>query len=76
MDNLRTHKVDGVAEALRAVGAKLRYLPAYSPDLNPIEMLFAKLQAALRKGAARTIEALWKLIGKLVKTIAPEECRN
>ena len=76
MDNLRTHKVDGVAEALRAVGAKVRYLPAYSPDLNPIEMLFAKLKTALRKGAARTVEALWKLIGKLVKTIAPEECRN
>ena len=76
MDNLRTHKVDGVAEALRAVGAKVRYLPANSPDLNPIEMLFAKLKAALRKGAARTVEALWKLIGRLVKTIAPEECRN
>ena len=76
MDNLRSHKVDGVAEALRAVGAKVRYLPAYSPDLNPIEMLFAKLKAALRKGAARTVEALWRLIGRLVKTIAPEECRN
>ena len=76
MDNLRTHKVDGVAEALRAVGAKVRYLPAYSPDLNPIEMLFAKLKAALRKGAARTVKALWRLIGKLVKTIAPDECRN
>ncbi|HEY1245004.1 MAG TPA: IS630 family transposase, partial [Hyphomicrobiaceae bacterium] len=50
MDNLRTHKVDGIAEALKAVGAKVRYLPAYSPDLNPIEMAFAKLKAALRKG--------------------------
>ena len=76
MDNLRTHKVAGVAEALRAVGAKVRYLPAYSPDLNPIEMLFAKLKTALRKGAARTVKALWKLIGRLVKTIAPEECAN
>jgi transposase len=76
MDNLRTHKVDGVAGALRAVGAKVRYLPAYSPDLNPIEMLFAKLKSALRKGAARTVEALWRLIGKLVKSIAPEECQN
>ena len=76
MDNLRTHKIDGVAEALRAVGADVRYLPAYSPDLNPIEMLFAKLKSALRKGAARTVEALWRLIGKLVKSIAPEECRN
>ena len=85
MDNLRTYKVDGVAEALRAVGATVRYLPAYSPDLNPPvragaqrigEMLFAKLKAALRKGAARTVKALWKLIGKLIKTFAPEECAN
>lgn len=76
MDNLRTHKVDGIAEALKAVGAKVRYLPAYSPDLNPIEMAFAKLKAALRKGAARTVKALWKLIGKLVKEFAPDECAN
>lgn len=76
MDNVRTHKVDGVVETLKAVGAKVRYLPAYSPDLNPIEMLFAKLKAALRKGAARTVEALWKLIGKLVKQFAPDECAN
>lgn len=76
MDNVRTHKIDGVAEALKAAGAKVRYLPAYSPDLNPIEMAFAKLKAALRKGAARTVEALWKLIGKLIKQFAPEECAN
>ena len=74
MDNVRTHKVTGVAEALGAVGATLRYLPAYSPDLNPIEMAFSKLKAALRKGAARTVEALWKLIRKLLKTFAPEDC--
>ena len=74
MDNVRTHKVIGVAEALAAVGAKLRYLPAYSPDLNPIEMAFSKLKAALRKGAARTVEALWKLIRKLLKTFAPDDC--
>jgi transposase len=76
MDNLRTHKVYGVREAIEAVGATLRYLPAYSPDLNPIEQAFAKLKAALRKGAARTVKALWKLIGKLLKTFAPEECAN
>lgn len=76
MDNLRTHKIHGVREALRAAGAELRYLPAYSPDLNPIEQAFAKLKAALRKGAARTVEALLKLIGKLLKTFAPEECAN
>lgn len=74
MDNVRTHKVAGVAEALAAVGAKLRYLPAYSPDLNPIEMAFSKLKAALRKGAARTVEALWKLIRKLLKKFAPNDC--
>ena len=76
MDNLRTHKVDGVVEALKAVGANVRFLPAYSPDLNPIEMAFAKLKAALRKGAARTVKALWKLIGRLVEEFAPEECAN
>jgi len=76
MDNLRTHKVDGVVQALKAVGAKVRFLPAYSPDLNPIEMAFAKLKAALRKGAARTVRALCKLIGKLIEEFAPEECAN
>ena len=76
MDNVRTHKIIGIAEALAAVGAKLRYLPAYSPDLNPIEMAFSKLKAALRKGAARTVTALMKMIGKLIKTFAPHQCAN
>lgn len=76
MDNLRTHKIDGIAAAIEAVGAKLRYLPAYSPDLNPIEMAFSKLKTALRKGAARTVTALMKLVGKLIKTFAPDECAN
>src|SRR6266853_5265682 len=76
MDNLRTHKIDGAREVIEAAGAKVRYLPAYSPDLNPIEQVFSKLKAALRKGAARTVEALWILIGKLVKTFAPDECAN
>ena len=76
MDNLRTHKVKGVREAIAAVGATVRYLPAYSPDLNPIEQAFAKLKAALRKGAARTVTALIKLIGKLIKAFAPDECAN
>ena len=76
MDNLRTHKIDGVKEAIEAAGAKLRYLPAYSPDLNPIEQAFAKLKAALRQGAARTVQALLRLIGKLIKTFAPDECAN
>ena len=76
MDNLRTHKIDGVRQAVEAVGAKVRYLPAYSPDLNPIEMAFSKLKTALRKGAARTVTTLMKLIGKLIKTFAPEQCTN
>jgi len=76
MDNLRTHKIDGVREAIEAAGANLRYLPAYSPDLNPIEQAFAKLKAALRKGAKRTVDALIKLIGKLIRSFAPEECAN
>ena len=76
MDNLRTHKVEGVREAIEAAGAKVRYLPAYSPDLNPIEMAFSKLKTALRRGAARTVKALMKLIGRLIKTFAPDECAN
>jgi hypothetical protein len=74
--NLRTHKIDGVREAIAAVGATVRYLPAYSPDLNPIEMAFSKLKAALRKGAKRTVKELWRLIGKLVKSFVPNMCAN
>lgn len=76
MDNLRTHKIEGVAEAIRAAGAYVRYLPAYSPDFNPIEQVFSKLKAALRRGAARTVKAIMKLIGRVMKMIAPEECAN
>lgn len=76
MDNLRTHKIAGVREALEAAGAKVRYLPAYSPDFNPIEMAFSKLKAALRNGAARSVKALIRLIGRLIKTFAPRECAN
>lgn len=74
MDNLRTHKVDGVREAVEAAGAHVRYLPAYSPDFNPIEMAFSKLKAALRREAARSVTALVKLIEKLVNSFAPDEC--
>jgi transposase len=76
MDNLRTHKIDGVHEAIAAVGATVRYLSAYSPDLNPIEMAFSKLKAALRKGAKCTVKELWPLIGKLVKSFASDQCAN
>jgi transposase len=76
LDNLAAHKVAGVAEAIRAVGASLLYLPPYSPDLNPIEQLFAKLKALLRKAGARTKEALWTTIGELLDAFPSEECRN
>jgi transposase len=76
LDNLQVHKVAGVEEAIRAVGASLLYLPPYSPDLNPIEQLFAKLKALLRKAAARTRDELWTAIGALLDTITATECRN
>jgi transposase len=76
MDNLSAHKAAGVEEAIRAVGASLLYLPAYSPDLNPIEQVFAKLKALLRKAGARTKEVLWSAIGALLEQFSPEECAN
>ena len=76
MESLPAHKVAGVREMIEAAGATLRFLPAYSPDLNPIEQAFSKLKAALRKSAARTVTRLLKLIGRLAKTLAPEECAN
>ncbi|MBR0642935.1 IS630 family transposase [Plastoroseomonas hellenica] len=76
MDNLAAHKVDGVRKAIHAVAASVMLLPAYSPDLNPIEQAFAKLEAGLRKTAARTRDALWLTIGRLLDTFTPTECRN
>jgi transposase len=76
LDNLAAHKVDGVRQALAAVGAYLLYLPPYSPDLNPIEQLFAKLKALLRRAAARTRDELWSTIGRLLDACPPVECAN
>lgn len=76
MDNLAAHKVTGVREAVAAVGASILYLPPYSPDLDPIEQMFAKLKALLRRAAARTRETLWTIIGRLLDTFSPAECRN
>lgn len=76
LDNLSSHKVTGVREAITAAGAELRFLPPYSPDLNPIEQLFAKLKAHLRKTAARTVEALWSAIGQLIDSFVSGECKN
>jgi len=74
MDNLPTHKVAGVVEAIEAVGASVLYLPSYSPDLNPIEQFFRKLKALLRKAAERTIPDLWRRIRSLLRAVRPEEC--
>ena len=76
LDNLPAHKAKGVREAIRAVGAGLLYLPPYSPDLNPIEQMFAKLKTLLRKAAARSRDALWATIGDLLSSFSPAECRN
>lgn len=76
MDNLAAHKVAGVREAIRAAGASVLYLPPYSPDLNPIEQLFAKLKAMLRSAAARTRDALWTTIGQALDTFPETECQN
>ena len=76
LDNLGSHKVAGVREAITGAGATLLYLLPYSPDLNPIEKLFSKLKALLRKAATRTVEALWDEIGALLKTLSPQECAN
>jgi transposase len=76
IDNLSAHKVKGVRKLIEARGAKLIYLPPYSPDLNPIEMVFAKLKALLRKAAERTRDALWDRIGLLLNAFTPTECAN
>ena len=76
MDNLGSHKVAGVREAIEAAGASVRLLPAYSPDLNPIEQVFAKLKALLRSRAARTVDALWHAVGSLIQRFSPAECAN
>lgn len=76
MDNLGSHKVAGVRQAIEAAGATLLYLPPYSPDLNPIEQFFAKLKALLRKAAARTFDALIAAIAAALSSCAPGECAN
>jgi transposase len=76
IDNLSAHKRDKVREIVEAAGAALRYLPPYSPDLNPIEQSFAKLKAHLRKAKERTIPALSDRIGQAIDCFAPTECRN
>jgi transposase len=76
MDNLGSHKGEAVRRLIRSAGAKLFLLPKYSPDLNPIEQVFAKLKHLLRKAAARTVDALCDAIGQLLDAFAPQECQN
>ena len=76
MDNLGSHKVAGVRQAIEAAGAQVRYLPPYSPDMNPIEQVFAKLKTLLRKAAARTRECLWHTVGSLLDRFPAAECAN
>ena len=76
MDNLSSHKRAGVREAIEAAGAKLLYLPPYSPDFNPIEQAFSKFKRLLQTAAERSVESLWRTCGKLIDRFAPNECRN
>ncbi|MBB3650433.1 transposase [Rhizobium sp. BK619] len=76
MDNLSSHKGPRVREMIESVGARLEYLPPYSPDFNPIENAFSKLKALLRKAAERSIGGLWTTIGRLLNLFTPNECQN
>jgi transposase len=75
-DNLSCHKVDGVRQAIEAQGAQIRYLPPYSPDLNPIEMAFSKLKTWMRKIAARDFNHLCMGVGSAISQFSPSDCRN
>jgi transposase len=75
-DNLSSHKVEGVRHAIEKRQAHLLYLPAYSPDLNPIEMAFAKLKAALRRASKRTLAGLIKAVAAALETFTPTHCAN
>jgi transposase len=76
LDNLPGHKGNEAAEMIEAAGARLLFLPPYSPDLNPIEMLFSKLKTLLRKAEKRTRDGLWQTIGDLIAAFTPDECAN
>lgn len=76
MDNLGSHKGSAIRRAIRAAGARLLFLPPYSPDLNPIEQVFAKLKTLLRKAEERTVDGVWQRIGRLLQCFTPTECAN
>jgi putative transposase len=76
MDNLGSHKGEAVRQAIRSARAKLFFLPKYSPDLNPIEQVFAKLKPLLRKAPARTLETVGAAVGELLNAYTAKECAN
>lgn len=76
LDNLQAHKLSGIREWVEAAGARLLYLPPYSPEFNPIEQIFAKLKTLLRSAAARTVPDLWDTIRHALTRFTPDECRN
>jgi len=76
MDNLSSHKAPAARDAIEAAGARLLFLPPYSPDFNPIEQAFSKLKAHLRKAAERTIHGLWDAIGRILDLYPPQDCAN
>lgn len=76
LDNLSSHKNEQAARLVAGAGAHLLFLPPYSPDLNPIEMVFAKFKELLRQAQTRTVDALWELIGRTLSLFTPEECAN
>lgn len=76
MDNLPAHKITGVREAIEKAGARLLFLPPYSPDFNPIEMAFSKLKALLRKAAVRSIDKLWSIVAHCLQKFRPVECQH
>lgn len=76
LDNLSSHKGEAINTAIEAAGATLTFLPPYSPDLNPIELMFSKLKTLLRQAAERTVDALWNRIGELLDNFTPQECAN
>jgi transposase len=76
MDNLGSHKGSAIRRAIRTAGARLLFLPPYSPDLNPIEQAFAKLKTLIRKAEERTVDGLWRCIGGSLEAFTPRECAN
>ena len=76
LDNFNSHKGNAVRAMVKAIGARLFFLPSYSPDLNPIEQAFAKIKHAMRKAMGRTVEAVESAVAKTIDTITPQECAN